>query len=174
MKQNDIVYCEMCGRPIRRKDAHIVYIDGVKLLLCPDCYNKVVRRNIGVRIKEVRKTKPQPKTLARPKPRREKLEGLEVVEDFAVRIRRARERLGWTQRVLAESVRESEKVIKRIESNRLTPTIELARKLEKALNIKLLEPTVESGLEGSLSTGRYPGKELTLGDVVSIRRGRKD
>ncbi len=175
MRQDDIVYCEMCGRPVRRKDAHIVYIDGAKLLLCPQCYSKVVKRNVGKEIKEI---KSRPSTLRspsrpRPKPRRERLEGLEVVEDFAERIRQARERLGWTQRVLAESIGESEKVIKRIEAGRLTPTIELARKLEGVLNIKLLEPVIDDDLSNPLNVGGRLRKDLTLGDIVSIRRRKK-
>ncbi len=173
MRQDDIVYCEMCGRPVRRKDAHIVYIDGAKLLLCPQCYSKVVKRNLGTEIKEVKRKSPPLKTPARFRARRERLEELEVVEDFAGKVKQARERLGWTQRVLAESIGEGEKVVKRIEAGRLTPSIELARKLEKVLNIKLLEPVIDNDLSNSLNLGRGFRKDLTLGDIVSIKRRKR-
>ena len=95
------------------------------------------------------------------------VEEYEVVEDYSVRIRRARERLGWSRKVLAEKVRVSENVIRRIEDGSLMPTIDLARRLEKVLGIKLLEPVVDEYYESSTSKRRY--EELTLGDIAEIR-----
>jgi len=93
-------------------------------------------------------------------------ERFEVVPDFAERVRSARERLGWTQRMLAQKARVSENVIRRIEAGTLTPSIDLARRLEKILGIKLLEPVVEEGEDyGSEKSEFY----LTLGDVAEIK-----
>lgn len=91
-------------------------------------------------------------------------EKLELVEDYAERIKRARESLGWDQRTLAMRLKVSENIIKRIESGKLRPTIDLAKKLEEVLNIKLLFPAVEDELEG----GKIQ-KYVTLGEVVTIR-----
>jgi putative transcription factor len=95
-------------------------------------------------------------------------ERYEVVPDYAEIIRRARERLGWSHKVLAEKVRESERTIKRIEAGELVPTIDLARRLEKVLGVKLLEPVVEEDYAeaGSRSRRRF---YLTLGDIAEIR-----
>lgn len=90
----------------------------------------------------------------------------EVVSDYAERVRRARERLGWSQKMLAERVRESENVIRRIELGKLKPTIDLARRLERVLGIKLLEPVVE---EPETSDRERGGFHLTLGDIAEIR-----
>ncbi|MEM2308634.1 MAG: TIGR00270 family protein, partial [Sulfolobales archaeon] len=60
---------------------------------------------------------------------------------------------------------------KRIESGRLVPTIVLARKLENALSIKLLEPVVEAAQARLPSPAKI--KELTLGDVVSLKKREK-
>jgi len=176
----DIIHCEMCGRPMRKRDSKVVYIEGARLVLCPQCYSRVAKRAVKEEVKNTSTakgtskraniTKPHTPT-RRPARRKPKLENYEVVEDYAKRVREARERLGWTQRTLAEAVKESENVIKRIESGRLTPTIELAMRLEKVLGIKLLEPIVDSDFAGALSGGiGNPSKELTLGDIVSIRR----
>lgn len=167
----DIIHCEMCGRPMRRRDSKVVYIEGARLVLCPQCYSRVAKRAVREEVKSATTKKVSATRAARRPVRRGlRLENYEVVEDYAKRVREARERLGWTQRTLAEAVRESENVIKRIESGRLTPTIELAMKLEKVLGIKLLEPIVDSDFTGSLDRVGSPSKELTLGDIVSIRR----
>ncbi len=176
---SNIVYCEMCGRPVERRLSKIVFIEGAKLVLCPACYAKVGKRTIDAEIREYapslkRRMMPQSTAPAsrKPLPRRPKnadLDNYEVVPDFAARVRTARERLGWSQRALAEAVKESENVIKRIESGRLVPSIDLARRLEKVLGIRLLEPVVESE---SLFTVQPQQKmrELTLGDIVRIRK----
>ena len=99
--------------------------------------------------------------------RRQSLEKYELVEDFAERIRKARERLGWSTKMLAMKVKESETTIRRIESGKLRPTLELAKRLEEVLGIKLLVPAVEEEL-GLFSSERR-GEYVTLGEIVSIR-----
>ncbi|HIC99240.1 MAG TPA: TIGR00270 family protein [Pyrodictiaceae archaeon] len=93
-------------------------------------------------------------------------EKFEVVPDYAERVKRARERLGWTQRMLAQKAKVSENVIKRIEAGTLTPSIDLAKRLEKILGIKLLEPVVEEEEGYSGEKGRF---YLTLGDIAEIK-----
>ena len=93
-------------------------------------------------------------------------ERLEIVSDYAQRVKRARERLGWTQRMLAQKVKVSENVIRRIEAGTLTPSIDLAKRLEKVLGIKLLEPIVEEEEEYN---GGKSGFYLTLGDIAEIK-----
>ncbi|MCD6324229.1 MAG: TIGR00270 family protein [Desulfurococcales archaeon] len=181
MRQTDIVYCEMCGRPVRRRDARIVYIEGARLVLCPECYRKVVKKDVAQSVRSLTAKPPRPATshtartpAPRPqRPRRRALENLEVVQEYAERIRKARERLGWSQRVLAEAVGEGENVIKRMEAGRLTPSIDQARKLEKVLNIKLLEPVVDEGGVPALFGGGKVSKELTLGDIAAIRKKKE-
>ncbi len=100
-------------------------------------------------------------------------ERYEVVPDYAERVRRARERLGLSQEELAIRVKERVNVIKRIEAGTLVPTVDLARRLEKVLGVKLLEPVVEEDVElgaGGAGGRRRRGEfELTLGDIVEIR-----
>jgi len=180
--RSDIIHCEMCGRPMRRRDANIVYIEGARLVLCPQCYARVARHAVKAEVRrEVERLRrpSQPAVLGRRQRNRSRRQGVrldnyEVVEDYAQRVRRARERLGWTQRALAEAVREGENVIKRIEAGRLRPTIDLAMRLEKVLGVKLLEPVVDTESSLSSAAPKVPGpNELTLGDIVSIRKRKE-
>jgi len=174
---SDVTYCEMCGRPVRRREAKIVFVEGARLTLCGSCYSKVSRGALASEIKEATAKPTKPQTVSKPAetsktpppPKRISLEEYEVVSDYAERIRKAREKLGWTQKVLAEAVKESENVIKRVEAGRLTPSVDLALKLEKVLGIKLLEPIADVEVTSQNITSK-PKKDLTLGDVVVIRK----
>lgn len=97
------------------------------------------------------------------------VERYEVVEDYAQRVRRAREKLGLTQKELAIRVKVGEKVIKRIEAGTLVPSIELARRLERVLGVKLLEPVAELEEEPETGGGREDKFYLTLGDIAELR-----
>lgn len=151
----------------------VVYVENVRLSVCRLCYGKLVRRDIAKEIEvetsKARPAKPEPKTSKKPEER--VLEEYEVVPDYANKIKEAREKLGLTQKALADMIRESENTIKRIESGRLVPTIALAKKLESVLSIKLLEPIVESAQTRLPNPAKV--KELTLGDVVSLKKREK-
>jgi len=168
-----MVECELCGRPIVGR-AYKIYVEGAELTVCNSCYIKVMSRKsqtraevVGVRKPAITRTYSKPKSPIRRTSRRTPSLDMEyeVVEDYAQRIRRAREKLGWSLSILAQKVREKESVLRRIEQGRLTPPIDLARRLEKILGIKLLEPTVEEHLPK-----RIGDKDLTLGDIVVIRK----
>lgn len=170
----------MCGSPIKGRPREVI-IDGAKLLACESCYRRVAER---VRLKAealpgspsekpaTKKQQPKP-PLNKPNQKSavsQKIE-LEVIDDYPEVIRRARERLGWTTQALANRVMESENVIKRIEQGKLRPTIELAKKLERVLGVKLLQP-VSLEDEGPV-VENFKG-ELTLGDLASIKEKKRE
>ncbi len=171
--------CELCGRPVEGK-RFLVILEGVRMYVCRSCYNKLAKRktvktgepSITPRPQQVQKMYKPAKRSPKPMPRRY-IGELEVVPDYAQRIKKARERLGWSLQVLAQKVGEKESVLRRIEAGRLTPTIDLARKLENILKIKLLEPIVEGGEEFYYTSSKPKTGELTLGDIVTIRKRRK-
>ncbi len=195
-RQRRILYCEMCGSPIMGRSFHLTVegTELVVCERCFRRYmeraipastdlplrlrlpsQQATRRAAATSKVEYKPPTLQAGTTAprytsrplRPSGMRVRgVEELEVVDDYAERIRRARERLGWSRKVLAEKVRVSENVIRRIEDGSLVPPIDLARKLEKVLGIKLLEPVVEEYEYPSRSTRYTP---LTLGDVAEIR-----
>lgn len=97
---------------------------------------------------------------------------LEVVENYAYLVRTAREKLGLTAAELAARIKEKESVVKRVESGRLRPTIELARKLERALGVKLLEKTSE-GEEAARNDEIEIDVAVTLGELIGAGFNKK-
>ncbi|MEM1892420.1 MAG: multiprotein bridging factor aMBF1 [Sulfolobales archaeon] len=162
----------MCGRLVLRREMKVIYVENVKLSVCQSCYSRLARGDVAREIEEATKAQTRrPRVSSDKKPEERVLDEYEVVPDYADRVRQARERLGLTQKALADMVKESENTIKRIESGRLVPTIALARKLESVLSIKLLEPVVDSAQAQLPNPAKM--KELTLGDVVSLKKREK-
>jgi putative transcription factor len=63
----------------------------------------------------------------------------ELVEDYHKRIQQARNGYGWSQEELGQKINERKSVISKLESRSMKPDDKVLRKLEKALNIKLME-----------------------------------
>lgn len=170
-----IYYCEMCGSPIKGRPRDVV-IEGAYLKVCESCYRRVIERDrlpsrqlISQAPGSPRPTGHQSKSplisAQRKRGKPERVE-LEVVDDYNIIVRMARERLGWTTQALANRVMESENVIKRIEQGKLIPTLGLARKLERALGIKLVQPVAE---EDRGSVMEVPREGATLGELANIK-----
>ncbi|NHW44558.1 MAG: TIGR00270 family protein [Candidatus Verstraetearchaeota archaeon] len=151
--------CELCGKPIVGKPVR-VWIEGSQLMVCPQCsrYGSIVRPKATTRPKQIAK-------------RRELSMGLEstvLVSNYNVLIRQARENMGLTQADLAMLIGEKESIVRRLESGRMAPTLELAKKIEKVLKIRLYE---EIRQEQELP--KPQGLQLTLGDVAVIKERNK-
>ncbi|MEB3861101.1 MAG: multiprotein bridging factor aMBF1 [Desulfurococcales archaeon] len=156
--QRETLYCEVCGSEIRGP-AYRAEVDGVEMTLCPSCYYKLSKSGRArlVRRRSERRVR---------RPRRPRIEMYDIVGDYDERIRSAREAKGWSTAVLAQKLRISESMLKKIESGKMKPTIDLARRMEKLLGIELLVPTE---FEDEEYTAPPPGG-LTLGDIVVVRR----
>jgi len=149
--------CEVCGR----KNARIIaLVEGLKMRVCENCskFGKVL---------EVEKEKLKEKKIQLP----EEIEVEEdLVEDYAGRVKSAREKKGWTREELAAKLNEKESFLKKVELGEMPPTDRLAEKLEKALGIKLYEV-----VEISKPTRSKSGKEgTTLGDLIEIKKKKKN
>jgi len=93
----------------------------------------------------------------------------EIVEDYAKIIRAARERAGLPLSVVAERISEKESYIHAIEGGRLGPTLEVARKLEKELGIKLVEKVAGAiSSSGSGPAGSFTPP--TLADMIDTKK----
>lgn len=98
-------------------------------------------------------------------------EDLELVEDYGLRVKQARTRMGLTQEELASQIGEKVTVIKKIEQGELKPSIDLVRKLEKFLKIRLLIPAEEPSYELSKYIAKPDAsKGVSLGDLLKKRR----
>jgi len=64
---------------------------------------------------------------------------LVIREDYALVIRKAREAAGLTQEQLGMKVNEKSSVIGKLESGKLKPSVQLAKKLEHLMKIRLFE-----------------------------------
>jgi putative transcription factor len=173
----EIMQCEMCGETIRGAPK-LIRVEGAELQVCMKC------GKFGTEVQQVRRTDlralPKPAG-ARPAPapgggaaavrhRRDMFDYMEgdVVDDYAVRIRHAREEKGLSQKDLAMQLKEKEHLIRKIENSELIPEEGVRKKLEKALGIRLIDAMV------SEEEKKLPGKLApTLGDLTVIRKAKK-
>ena len=86
-------------------------------------------------------------------------------ENFAEKIKKARERKEITQEDLAKFIAEKESVIHQLESGKLKPNFKLAHKLEVFLNISLVDK-VETKLKKDKKVDFKDGN-LTIGDIIT-------
>ncbi len=145
--------CEICGR---RKAAFLVEIEGAKLYACAVCAKG--GKIIGKLSQKEEKVKSIDKNIEEVVVERTE----DIVDDYADRIRKARQRMNIELKDLAKMLNEKESFLKHIERREMIPTIKLAKKLEKVLHIKLVEEVVRT-----LSTSSGAKKEeFTLADYL--------
>lgn len=146
--------CDICGRAEARA---IILIEGAKMVACGRCMRngKIVHR-----LDEEGEEIP-----LRPASRGPMETSEEIIENYGKTIRKARDRMGLKMSVIAEKIREKESYLDAIENERLRPTFEVARKLEKELGIKLIEK-VESEVVPDNLPKRGKFSEPTLADAL--------
>lgn len=170
--------CEMCGEAVRGAPK-LVRVEGAELLVCSKC------EKFGTEVQQVRRTgipipargvpvKPGTPASGVPAQNWHKrdmfdfMEG-EVVEDYANRIKQARMEKGLTQKDLAMQMKEKEHLIKKIENAELIPEENVRKKLEKALEIRLIDAPAEAEAAKKVPGNLTP----TLGDLTIIRKIKK-
>lgn len=176
--------CELCGNDVPKLTP--TKVEESLLQVCSNCE----------RYGEPQKTKPErtgvtngrgevssisretsgedlEKTLMR---RQKRLKGRDIyadmdsvlVSDYSIRIRKARERQGLNQKKLARKINEKRSVIAKLETGGMRPDNRLIKKLERTLEIELLE---EVPLETSVSDGS--SGPLTIGDLILMAKKKK-
>lgn len=146
----------MCGK--ETEDIYTALIEGTSLKVCERCakHGKIIE-----------KTKPKiipKKAAAAPKPA--ETEFVEaIVDDFAKKIRDARTKSGLTQKEFARKINEKESMLHKMETGTFLPPIPLAKKLQKILQIKLVEETEEEKTE---MPKEGKGGALTIGDILKL------
>ena len=143
--------CELCG-----KDTQLIaaVVEGSELKVCSSCgrFGKLLHKPIA-RVAKV--------------PVQKSPEAVEVVVlDYAVRIRNAREKSGMTQKDFALKLNEKESIIHKLENGLFVPPIDLAKKLERLLRIKLVEIEEEEKAE----TAKKSSGPLTIGDILNVKK----
>jgi putative transcription factor len=168
--------CEVCGRKIFSKPFRVV-IEGAKLTVCSECSK---HGTATWEEPKPRVTTPKPKTTLQPlniqskKPPETTVDiGLELIEDFALKIRQAREKLGLSHDDLGKKINEKVSVLKKIETGKIKPDNVLATKLEHTLKVKLLVPASKQETPQT-KIPKPVSRELTLGDLIQLNKKDKD
>lgn len=155
-----IMNCEMCG-----KDGPLftTAVETTTLKLCKNCSSmgKVLAGPPPAPVKQ--KAKRAATAGAAPMRAAEPETVTVIVGDHATRIRKARERLGLTQKEFALKLNEKESVVSKLESGGHEPSLDLCRKLERLLHITLVE---EQEAEKTVSGGAGMGGAMTIGDLI--------
>lgn len=150
--------CDMCGE----ESATLIptMVEGTELNLCSKC------SRFGQRIR-----KPIIREKAVSKKTQESNEGPEEVEmirsDFARIIRSRRAEMKLKQEELARLLAEKEAIISKMESGSFEPSLSLAAKMERMMQISLIE--THKIAPGQTEKKSIDGK-LTLGDFVKIKK----
>jgi putative transcription factor len=159
--------CELCGR---KESAHRCEIEGTMMNVCVDCakYGKVKgSSNFKIVVQESKKSvSTEPEYI--------------FVQGYGKIIKDAREKTGLKQEEFAKNINEHKSLIHQVESEHIKPSIIFARKLERALKVKIVEEVKPGKYEPNEesktlnSTGRLSTKPktegLTLGDMINIKR----
>ncbi|MHA1581857.1 MAG: multiprotein bridging factor aMBF1 [Candidatus Baldrarchaeia archaeon] len=165
--------CEICGRKIQGTPRYI-FVEGAKLVVCQICakFGSEIPTPQIPRKTLTKKAIKTPKRPIRKETRRVSRltffeEEYELVENFGEKVKKAREKLGWKQEDLAREIKERESIIRKIETMEMIPSFNIIKKLEKALNIKLIVP-----ISKVPETSPPPPKEtpLTLGDAIVLKK----
>ncbi len=145
--------CEMCGN----NDASIsAEIEGVVLCVCSQCaqFGKILHKSSPY---FARQTLIQQKA-----PAVEIIEA--VMDDYAGKIKQAREKRSINQEEFARFLNERESTMQKIETGKQKPDIALAKKLEKLLTVKLIEKvTIE---QTEMPVSKKATGSLTIGDIL--------
>jgi len=141
--------CEMCGRsidyPVKTR------IEGSVLSVCNNC--SLLGERVDIRT-EVRDKK------------RITLDTKSINPNFAKIIRSTRISSVMSVEQLAEKLAEKSTVIERIEKG-MRPTDDLAKKIERALSVKLF------GTEEVVETQKKNDRSQSMGDIAVIKHKKK-
>jgi len=165
--------CEVCGRKILGKPLKAT-IEGAKMVVCGNCAKLGTVYIEATPLSTPRKGKitkhPLPKFSMKKHPPKA-TEILELIDNFSPQIRQAREKLGLSHEDLGRKIGEKVSVLRKIETGKMTPNHQLAKKLEHTLRIRLLVPPSEPKIPLS-SLPKPP--EITLGKIVHLKKRKTE
>lgn len=154
--------CELCGR--ESKGCKEAAVDGVNMMLCPDCIkhgeNVVITSKTPAKVKRFvtqRARKAAPKDIYK---NMEK----ELVSNWSELIKKARKKKGLSRESLGFKIGERTVTISKIENGDLRPPDKMIAKLEKELGISLMEEVKK------VSTDRHIHASMTLGDFIKTKK----
>ncbi|MEM3874893.1 MAG: multiprotein bridging factor aMBF1 [Candidatus Bathyarchaeia archaeon] len=169
--------CEVCGRKIHGKPIKAL-IEGAKLTVCGECskhgtiiWEEEIKQASTPKLKPKATPPLTPKTQTASKAQAAFESSLELVDDYDVKVRQAREKLGLTHEELGKKINEKVSVLKKVEIRKIKPDDKLAAKLEHALRIRLLVPASQEKVPTTV-VSKKPSRSLTLGDLVQLEKNK--
>lgn len=163
--------CPICGGIIWGKGQRVL-IEGGKISVCINCAQH------GEKVQELplNSSSKKQQTSGKKKPYNRKIyaknftDDIEIVPDFAKKIRNARSSLELNQDQFAQKLNEKPSLLRRIETGKAKPTIKLAKKIEEIYKIKLLQKG--DMVEGSIQNDKFMKKSIgtSLGDTAFIKK----
>ena len=159
--------CEICGKPVPEHNPIRAKIEGSVMIVCKECSKLGKIQKAPPKPKFVQQKNKQQKNKPKRNYSRNDEPSEELIEDFDFAIRKARESRDWSREVLGKKINERVSVITTIETGKMTPDIKLTKKLEKALDIKLLEKVDNVDLNQFINSS---SGERTLGNIMKIKR----
>lgn len=156
--------CNLCGSQTER--IFRTRIEGAEMKVCQNC------SQLGQVIEEVIFDEPEQDEYVSPnvKPSRNTAHSPEIIEvvvkDYGRRVKNAREQKGLKQKELATKLAIKESLLHNIESSHFEPNIELAKKLEKFLHIRLIDQIEDK----PVNLQHHDSGSMTLGDMLKIKK----
>ena len=168
--------CEVCGRKIHDEPVRAV-IEGAKLTVCLECskHGRVIlheEADLAPKIVVIKSGKPgtpgTPVVLVQRKrqPVAQVALTKELTDDYANKIRAAREKMLLNHEELGLKINEKASVLRHIELGKMAPDNMLASKLEHMLRIQLLVNVADE--KSTTHVHRAVNEEMTLGDLVEM------
>lgn len=167
--------CPVCGGIIWGKGQKVL-LEGAKITVCDNCAQhgkKIYKSPSNVNITKPRQSRPQSavrKQSLKPKG----VEELEIVLDYAKRIRNVRDNLNLNQDQFAQKLNEKPSLLKRIESGKVEPTLKLVKKILKVYNIQLIKKADDTEFNTQETKFMKKSTGSSLGDIASIKKKSKD
>ncbi len=160
--------CEICGKHIL--DGKRVKIEGSIVVTCNNC------AKCGELVSTINPYSPKrkdPVVVVKHEKKKSVDFGVgseELVEGFKDIIRKKREKKKLKQEDLAKLINEPASMIHRIEIGKMDPSLDVARKLQRILDVQLLHKSSSEDIQKFNGKG---SEEITLGDLVVIKKKKK-
>ena len=158
--------CAVCGKKV--DELYKAEIEGTEMIACTDCakFGRIIHPIKLVTPKQQKKEEKKQASTARVIETLPEVEE-RVVFNYAEIVRNARQKSGLNQEDFAKKLNEKLSVMKHIEQGSMVPSLKIAKKIEIACNVKLIEEAEAEKVV--LQSGMTPGP-VTLGDMIKRKK----
>ncbi|MBY8984020.1 MAG: TIGR00270 family protein [Candidatus Lokiarchaeota archaeon] len=167
--------CQICGSIIWGKGQRVI-LEGARITVCHNCAQhgtKIHEPSSYTYGKKPIKKKPYSVPKRQTK-NPATIEELEIVSDYARRVRNARNNFKLNQDQFAQKLNEKPSLIRRIETGKAVPTVKLAKKIQKIYKIQLLTKSDEMDYNDQEKKFMKKVSGSSLGDIAFIKKKQKD